>query len=154
MRAQLFKALKIFCTNLESCNYILLNTSFSCHFGLEFSIIFILWSHFYLYVDIATLFKLPQDGSQEPNPTWHIFRKPNFFSKSNYRVWDSPLNDEGLSNGVTFDQIWYHYEGANKDLVQKRPQNSVVKFDTQCLVPFCLVQLWVCFGMLMMSAFR
>ena len=28
----------------------------------------------------------------------------------------------GLSNGTSFDQIWYYYNGANKDLVPKKSQ--------------------------------
>ena len=47
----------------------------------------------------------------------------------------------GLSNGASFDQIWYYYDGANKDLVPKKARKQqifgVVKLDTQCLVPFC-----------------
>ena len=30
----------------------------------------------------------------------------------------------GLSNGLSFDQIWYYYDGANKDLVPKKTKNS------------------------------
>ena len=46
-----------------------------------------------------------------------------------------------LSNGTPFQHIWYHYGGANKDLVprnaRKHPICGLVKLDTQCLVPFC-----------------
>ena len=42
---------------------------------------------------------------------------------------------------MSSDQIWYHYDSANQDLApkkaQKEPVFGVVKFDTQCLVPFC-----------------
>ena len=87
-------------------------------------------------------------------------------SKCTENIRDSPLNDvqsspavqifsiltppilvpkypywRGLSNGMLFDQIWYHYGRANQDLVpkkaQKQPIFGVVKLDAQCLVPFC-----------------
>ena len=47
----------------------------------------------------------------------------------------------GFLNGTPFEQIWYYYDGANKDLVPKKAKKhqifGVVKLDTQCLGPFC-----------------